>query len=154
MNTLATGKIMEECEQFVASLKSSMKLRYDRAINKDLARQNWQDLFGRNVSGVSKQLYSDALTHLRQSIVYPETTAVKVDGSSVKKDILKAFDGLFDELIQYALQKHRTSCAISNFPSEHKPAEEYIAEVVLENAKQWNSFTEQVKHILSKQNEG
>jgi monoamine oxidase len=40
----------------------------------------------------------------------------------------------------FVVNKHRTSCALSNFPGEHKPDKTYINEVMREIAGLWQNF--------------
>jgi hypothetical protein len=128
----------------VASLRSGMKRQYDRSVNRDLSRQQSQGLFKRNVITVLRDSYQQALVELRQSAL--ETTA---GGSGLGAQVVKSFDGFIEELIVYALQKHRTSCALSNFPDEHKPGQDYIAEVIEEASSDWSAFVAQVNALLA-----
>lgn len=130
---------------YVAQLKQSMKRQYDRGVNKDLSQQNWQDLLKRNVTWVLKQGYKDALSHLQSMTFAPQGVSAEKDDSPLSVQALKPLDGLIDELMQYALQKHRTSCALSNFPDEHKPSQDYIADVLQQADKDWQEFVWQVK---------
>jgi len=133
-------------EQYVTKLKQSIKRNYDRSVNKDLSQQNWQGLFKRNVTAVLQQAYKDALVQLRTVSFVPD--GEMADGiSRISVQALKSFDALIDELMQYALQKHRTSCALSNFPDEHKPSQEYIAEVIQEAEQDWRDFVSQVNTL-------
>jgi monoamine oxidase len=127
-------------EEFVADLKPDIKRRYDRAVNRELSQQNWQGLFKRNVVMVLKAAYDDALGYLEQLPFDTEEADMMDDMVSLTNELLKPFDGFADEVVQYALNKHRTSCALSNFPDEHKPSQEYIADVIQEVRKVWNSF--------------
>ncbi|MGR9117278.1 MAG: amine oxidase [Gammaproteobacteria bacterium] len=124
-------------EQFVQALKRTMQRQYDRNINKDLSQQHWQDLFKRNVTGSLRQAYTESLAQLRQ-------LSFKSAIPGLSNRVLHTFEGFIDEFLQYALQKHRTSCALSNFPSEHNPSRDYIAAVLCEANKDWQSFVEQV----------
>jgi hypothetical protein len=40
----------------------------------------------------------------------------------------------------FVVNKHRTSCALSNFSGEHKPDKTYINEVMREIAGLWQNF--------------
>jgi hypothetical protein len=139
---------LTDFEQYVTQLKQSMKRLYDRSVNKDLSQQNWQDLFKRNVTSVLQQAYKDGLAQL-QSVSFGADSSETENGfSKATVQALKPFDGFVDELVQYALQKHRTSCALSNFPDEHNPSQDYIAEVLQETAKDWQEFTLQVNAVV------
>lgn len=136
-------------EQFVTALKQTTKRQYDRSVNKDLSRQNWRDLFIRNVTAVLNEAYAESLAQLqRESFDFGEVETEN-GFSNTLVQALKPFDGFVEELIQYALQKHRTSCALSNFPDEHKPSEEYIDKVILQTTKDWQTFVLQVNTIVS-----
>jgi hypothetical protein len=126
--------------QYITGLKPGMKRQYDRHVNRDLSQQNSQGVFRRNIIVVLDEVYDVVLKKLKQS---PSGT---IEVSTT--EILGAFDGFIEELIQYALQKHRGSCALSNFPEEHNPDKHYIAEVLAEVQKGWNAFTFQVERII------
>jgi hypothetical protein len=137
-------------EHYASSLLPGIKRQYDRGVNRDLSQQHSQDLFKRNVTGVLKQAYHEALTQLQQiAFEREESQGVEV-GTSLTKRVLKPFSHLIDELIQYAVQKHRTSCALSNFPAEHNPSQDYIAEVIQEVSRDWAAFVSQVTKLISR----
>jgi monoamine oxidase len=140
---------LESFFQSITELKQGIKRQYDRNINKDLSRQNWQDLFKRNVTSVLQQAYNDSLIKLRAASLSPETAESQHQFSSLAIQALKPFEGLVDDLMQYALQKHRTSCALSNFPDEHQPSIEYIAEVTQETDQDWRAFASEVNRLLT-----
>jgi monoamine oxidase len=60
--------------------------------------------------------------------------------SDLSKEALTAFDGFVDEFLLFVVDKHRTSCALSNFPGEHKPDKTYVNEVMREIAVLWQNF--------------
>jgi hypothetical protein len=147
--TAITTTSLASFAQFVASLRQQIKRQYDRNVNMDLSRQNSQDLLRRNVTSVLNQAYDDALGRLRQLAFTSEGVQEENGFSQVSIQALKAFDGFVEEILQYALQKHRTSCALSNFPDEHRPSEDYIAQVMQETEKDWQAFGLQVNSIIS-----
>lgn len=116
---------------YVSGLKKTMKRQYDRNVNRDLSQQRPQELLLRNVREVLNQVYQQALQRADQN------------GIAIS-DGLQAFDGIRDELLEYAVQKHRTSCAISNFPDEHKPGADYIAETMTAAGHDWQMFVQSV----------
>lgn len=133
---------------FVEGQRRAIKRQYDRSVNKDLSQQNSQDLFGRNVSVVLQQVYQQALMELRR-LSFPESDLESADGrEEFATQLLKPFDGMIEELIQYALQKHRSSCALSNFPAEHNPSPEYLERVIAAASREWSLFAAQVDNLL------
>lgn len=142
-----TTSNLDEFENYVKTLMPMIKRQYDRNVNRDLSQHNWQDLFRRNMVQVLKQVYDEALTRIQQlsSSLHKKQ---KKEGSELSQQALHYFDALADELMQYALQKHRGSCALSNFPEEHNPAKEYIATVIQELEREWEYFVFQVQTVL------
>ncbi len=133
-----TESDLKHYTQHVTSLKKAAQRHYDRSANKDLSQQQWQGLFGRNVTLTLNTLYEDALPVIQQAVL--ETNN--------KDDILAPFTGVTDELAQYALQKHRTSCAFSNFPDEHTPSQDYISDTLLQAEKDWSTFCEKITALI------
>ena len=140
----------------VNTLRAAMKRQYDRAVNRDLSQQKRQGLFRRNVTSVLRQTYQDALLELQPLVhagagLVTEGLAIQEGTDEVGIQVLNAFDGMIEELIYYALQKHRTSCALSNFPQEHNPSKDTIADVIQEASRDWMAFKLQVDSMLASQ---
>ena len=129
--------------EHVFQLKSEIKKQYDRNIVRDLSQQNNEYLFKRNVIAVLQQAYQSSLHRLQQLNFAME--------DELSMYLLNSFDGFIDEVIQYALQKHRSSCALSNFPAEHNPPRDYIAEVIQETFTDWKWFMQQVDELIEHQ---
>jgi monoamine oxidase len=129
-------------EAYVAEeLKRTMRREYDRSVNRDLSSQNWRGLFKRNVTLVLRQTYDASLVQLQQ-------LSFGGSGSHLTLLALKAFDGMVEEFLHYVLQKHRGSCALSNFPEEHNPSEAYVEEVLAQINRDWQAFAKQVSGVL------
>lgn len=125
---------------FLQQLGPMMRRLYDRGVNRDLSRQQWSLLLQRNVREVMAQIHSDALNEWRrvegrlasgsETSAASDQAALESLRESLAKMLLSAVDGLVDELVSYAVEKHRNSCAISNFPDEHRPSQDYVAETL------------------------
>ena len=135
-------------EQFVNELRKSLPRQYDRLINSDLARQQWNELLLRNTVTTAKNTYEASFEKLQNLSFAREEAAINKGLSTLTTQALNVFKGMLDELLQYALQRHRTSCALSNFPDEHKPDEAYIAEVKNALAQEWREFALQVNAFM------
>ncbi len=116
--------------RYVETLRKTMTRQYDRSVNRDLAQQQPQELLLRNVRAVLNQLYQQSLEY------FPEG-----QGSAA----LEVFNGIQNELIGYAVKKHRTSCAISHFPDEHSPSNTYIAKIFSAVEQDWQCFVKTLK---------
>ena len=142
MSENKTSVSIDEFKMFVVGMKSSIKRQYDRGVNRDLSQQKWQDLFKRNVTGVLQQAYDNALSELNKLSFEQGDNALAIEA-------LTSFDGFIEELLDYAIQKHRSSCALSNFPDEHNPAHDYVNEVMLEANKDWQQFAKEVNTFIT-----
>jgi monoamine oxidase len=60
--------------------------------------------------------------------------------SELTRQTLAVFDGFIDEFLLFVVDKHRTSCALSNFTNEHKPDRTYVNEVKREISGLWQNF--------------
>jgi hypothetical protein len=146
MSVSATAMNLAGFENYVSGLLPGIKRQYDRGVNRDLSQQHWQELLKRNVTTLLQQVYRDALIQLKELTIDCEHTA-EAD-SDLRKRVLTPFNTLIEELIQYAVQKHRSSCALSNFPDEHNPSQAYIAQVLQEVDRDWSVFVSQVAGLL------
>jgi hypothetical protein len=135
---------MDDYRKLLHDLRAGIRRQYDRSVNRDLSRQQWQGIFKRNVTSVLRQVYQDSLQGLRR--IGPELYEEAHAASAAQ--VLRALDGVVDELIEYALQKHRSSCAMSNFPDEHNPGQAYLFEVIQETGRDWLAFVSQVEGLL------
>ena len=124
----------------LVSWRKLSKREYDRQVNRDLSRQNSEGLLKRNLVDVMQRGYASALEKLSQL----ETEHGTVDSSARTGAVLEPLEGAAEELIEYAVQKHRTSCALSNFPAEHRPSAAYIGEVLQAVTLQWQDFQRQI----------
>ena len=138
MNSIA------KLSQFIAQQKPLLKKHYERLLVQDLAQQQWDGCFQRNVLIVVQQLYQDSLTQIKTLSLDASASPVNRGLSELTKQVLQVFEGFVDEFLLFVVDKHRTSCALSNFPDEHKPDKSYVNEVRLAIATLWQDFALEV----------
>ena len=131
--------------RYIAGQKPVLKKQYEQLLAQDLSRQQWDGCFQRNVLTVLEQFYDEALSRLQTLPFDSKESPVNRGLSDLSKQALTAFDGFVDEFLLFVVDKHRTSCALSNFPGEHKPDRTYINEVMREIAGLWQNFALDVK---------
>lgn len=140
--------IAEFCRH-VAQQKPALKKRYDDLLAADLSAQQWDGCFQRNVLKALEQVYSQALAQLQGLPFDAGESPVEQGLSALTKQALAAFDGFIDEFLLMVVDKHRTSCALSNFPDEHKPDKAYVNQVKRDIAGLWQNFALEVNaHFL------
>ena len=135
--------------RYIAVQKPVLKKQYEQLLAQDLSRQQWDGCFQRNVLTVLEQFYDEALSRLQTLPFDSKESPVNRGLSDLSKQSLTAFDGFVDEFLLFVVDKHRTSCALSNFPGEHKPDKTYVNEVMREIAGLWQNFALNVNaHFL------
>lgn len=152
MQTSENQVSLRQFNEHVAGLRAGAGRQYDRQINRDLARQQWQDLMLRNAVATVRQVYGEALRKLHTLSFERDEVPVSKALSVLTTQALQAFDGFADDFLRTIVEKHRTSCALSNFPDEHKPDRVYLTEVQQAVAAEWREFALQVNgYMLKKQ---
>lgn len=131
---------IEQFSRYIAGQKDILKKQYEQLLAKDLSRQQWDGCFQRNVLAVLEQAYDQALVELQALPFDGGKTPVDRGLSALTKQTLAAFDGFVNDFLQFVVNKHRTSCVLSNFPDEHKPDKAYVNEVMHEIAGLWQNF--------------
>lgn len=140
---------LEHYAAFLEALKADNRRRYDRRIVQDLAAQQSHQMLHRNAVAVMDEAYGVALEELRRLELEPG--APGTDGlSEAARAVLERFDGFVDDFLEYVVQKHRSSCALSNFPAEHRPSMEYLQRVTDDIALLWARFAHEVNRWLSR----
>lgn len=131
---------IDEFSGYIAERKLALKQQYDKRLAYDLSRQQWQGCFQRNVLAVLELFYDDAFSRL-QTIPFDASQCLVDNGmSDLTRQVLVIFQGIIDEFLLLVVDKHRTSCALSNFPDEHKPDKDYVNEVRRGIAELWRNF--------------
>jgi hypothetical protein len=126
--------------RYIAGQKPLLKKQYEQLLAQDLSRQQWEGCFQRNVLAVLNQAYDEALAFVEMLPFDSTASPVNQRLSALTKEALSAFNGFVDDFLLFVVDKHRTSCALSNFPDEHKPDKTYVNEVMREIAGLWQDF--------------
>lgn len=140
MTTNQNADSITQFYRYIAERKPALKKHYEQLLAQDLSKQQWHGCFQRNAPAVLEQAYHEALAHLKTLPFDSTETPVNRGLSDLSKQALAAFDGCVDEFLLFVVDKHRTSCALSNFPDEHKPDKTYVYEVMREIAELWQNF--------------
>jgi monoamine oxidase len=137
-------KSIAELNQFITQQKPLLKKHYEELLVQDLTQRQWDGCFQRNVLLVVQQFYEEALIQIKTLSFDASASPVNRGLSDLTKQVLQVFDGFVDEFLLFVVDKHRTSCALSNFPDEHKPDKSYVNEVKRAIAALWQEFALEV----------
>ena len=147
-----SSRNIQQFEQFRRHLNDSKPLlrqRYRQCLAEDLSRQLWHECFQRNVLGVLAGFYDDAELLINSLAFDAGPYRIENGMSELTRSTLACFQGVSDEFLLFAVDQHRTSCALSNFPDEHKPGQDYIDHVRRGIAELWQSFALRInEHFL------
>lgn len=123
MSNSLKNNALKDFQNFILQQKPALMREYTRAINRDLAKQNFNELMQRNVLLIMQTFYENVRNHL-SSLNLDET----ISTTELKGEVIN----VFDEFLKAAIKHHRSSCALSNFPDEHNPSPEYIANIIVQ----------------------
>ena len=139
-NPQSNAASLDAFNRFLAARKAALLPQYEKLLAADLSRQQWQACFQRNVLAVLEPFYDDALQHLQALPFDASQCPIDKGMSDLTRQVLATFQGLIDEFLLLVVDKHRTSCALSNFPDEHKPDKDYVDDVKRDVAALWRNF--------------
>ena len=106
----------------------------------------------RALLGTIGTLYATALDALAAADVDLGGVAIERGRSALTPPLLACFEGCNDALIATALEFNRGSCALSNFPEEHRPSAATQQAIRLDLAAAWREFALAVNaHLLERQ---
>lgn len=132
----------------VARLRSSTLERYRQQIHGLLSTQDKSMLTQRALLGALEQIYAEALQQLDALPFDSAMAGMEKGRSNLMPGVLEPFDGFIMALLDEAVVFNRGSCALSNFPAEHKPSREYVDTIVRDLAAAWRDFALQANTLL------
>jgi hypothetical protein len=132
--------LIAEFGRYIVERKSALAQHYEKRLAYDLSKQQWDGCFQRNVLAVLESFYDDALLQLKTIPFDTGCSEIQGGRSALTAQVLAVFQGVIDDFLLTVVDRHRTSCALSNFPDEHKPDKTYINEVRRGIAELWKNF--------------
>ena len=126
----------------VLSLRGMAPERYRLHLTRLLVAQQSDMLTQRAVLATADQCYSEALAQLDPLL--PGLDAANADVAhgrhALSAALLAPFEGWNKNLLDAALSHNASSCALSNFPQEHRPDADTLRAITLDLAAAWREF--------------
>jgi monoamine oxidase len=126
----------------VLTLRGMAPERYRLHLTRLLSAQQSEQLTQRALLATADQVYSETLARL--DYLLPALDAASADVAqgrhALTAALLAPFDGWNKGLLDAALSFNGTSCALSNFPQEHRPDPETVRAITLDLAAAWREF--------------
>jgi monoamine oxidase len=136
--------------EWVAAQRGVILERYKRLLHQNLASQRTGQLTQRAVLGVMEQVYSEALARLGELSFDPPAGSIETGLPALAQELLAPFVGFNKFLLDEAIAFNGSSCALSNFPSEHRPSPEYLETTARDLAAAWREFAYNVNALLAR----
>lgn len=114
---------------------------YRRRLNRALASQESDNLTQVAMLGSMEELFQQAL-HLLATLPFEmDDVAVERGRAALTPRIQKPFGDLLQSFMDDVVAFNQTSCALSNFPGEHKLSRDYIRVIMQDIAAAWKEFS-------------
>lgn len=125
---------------WVQAERAALFARYRGELHRRLSAQDTDSVTQQSLLTVVEALYARALVKI-DALDFATAALAVVDGrSELTPRLLAPFMGLSDALLEQALAHNAASCALSNFPFEHKPDAAYRQAIRRDLAAAWRSF--------------
>jgi monoamine oxidase len=126
----------------VLSLRGMAPERYRLHLTRLLVAQQSDMLTQRALLATADQCYSEALARLDHLLGDLDAAKSDVQGGrhALTAALLAPFEGWNKGLLDAALSFNATSCALSNFPQEHRPDTGTLRAITLDLAAAWREF--------------
>lgn len=134
---------------WVAAQRTSVLERYKRLLHHNLASQHTDQLTQRAVLGAMEQVYSEALAQLGELSFDTGGASLEAGLSTLAQSLLAPFVGFNKFLLDEVVAFNGGSCALSNFPPEHRPSPEYLETTARDLAAAWREFAYNVNALLA-----
>lgn len=138
--TEANRERMEGFGAWVGAQRTSAFERYQKSLHRNLSAQFRDQLTQRSLLETVEGIYREALAQLDELPLDTGGVAVVNGRSDLTPPLLAPFMGFNEALLDEALKFNRSSCALSNFPQEHKPEAEYVQAIRRDLAAAWREF--------------
>ena len=126
---------------WVAAQNTAAAQSYRHRLNRALASQQRQQLTQRALLGAVEEVYGNALTLLETLPFSGRGVAIERGRSALTPRIQAPFGAFLKTLVDDVTAFNRTSCALSNFPDEHRIAEDYMQTILRDIAAAWQEFS-------------
>ncbi|MEK4032164.1 FAD-dependent oxidoreductase [Methylocystis sp. IM3] len=114
---------------------------YRRRLNRALASQQRDNLTQVAVLGAIEEVFQQALRRLATLPFEMDDVAVECGRAALTPHIQKPFGDFLQSVMDEVVAFNQTSCALSNFPGEHKLSQDYIRVIMQDIAAAWREFS-------------
>lgn len=139
---------LEQFRAWVGLQHDSAFTGYRYRLNLSLSRQQREQLTQRALLESVEEVFSAALARLEGLPFQTEGVAIERGRSGLTPLVQAPFGPFLKSLVEDVVAFNRTSCALSNFPWEHKLDGEYMQVILRDIAAAWQEFSRSVNTLL------
>ena len=121
---------------------------YRRRLNASLVTQAREQITQRAMLGAAEGLFGEALAKLETLSFDPRGVAVEKGRSALTPLAQRPFGDILKQLFDDVAAFNGTSCALSNFPDEHKLPKDYQQAIMRDIAAAWTEFSRDLNGLL------
>lgn len=145
---LVNERCLQRFSEWVASRQASTFANYRQRLNYALSHGQKEQLTQRAMLGAMEAVFTDALAFLEELPFNHDGVAVERGRSDLTPKVQAAFEGFIQALLDAIIDFNRTSCALSNFPEEHRLAKDYISTTLRDIGAAWREFSLSANRLL------
>ena len=121
---------------------------YRQRLNRSLAVQQREQLTQRAVLESMEEMFGRALATLNDLDFDMAAVSVERGRSALTPKVQQPFHDLMQSVMDDVTAFNRTSCALSNFPDEHRLSREYAQVIIRDIAAAWQEFSLSANRLL------
>jgi monoamine oxidase len=121
---------------------------YRHRLNQNLVNQQSDQLTQMAILETVEEVYGRAITILDDLPLDTSNLGVERGRSAMMPDVQAPFRDFMQSLVDDVVAFNRTSCALSNFPHEHRPSKEYMQTILRDIAAAWQEFSLAANKVL------
>lgn len=139
---------LQKFNQWVQTQRLQAEARYRSQLNFTLSTQHKEQITQRALLGTVEQIYGEALQQIDALPFNTQKVSVEQGRHSLTPEILTSFAGFNRDIVEAAMGFNRGSCAISNFPAEQTPDEDYLNVIQRDLSAAWRDFALSINDVL------
>ncbi len=144
----ANAKALAELERWLAEQQATAFSSYRAHLSHALMRQEREQLTQLALLSAVEEVFATALERIAALPFEASTLAQDPGRSALLAPVQAPFKPFLDALLAQVLEFNATSCALSNFPEEHKPPRDYLNAAMRDIAAAWVEFSQEANQRL------
>ncbi|MGE4482783.1 flavin monoamine oxidase family protein [Acidocella sp.] len=144
----ANAAALASFSQWMATQRAAGFSAYRVALSRSLMRQAHEQLTQHALLGAVEDSLAQALNRIAELPFDGADASVTQGRSCLLPAVQAPFKPFLDGLLADVLEFNAVSCALSNFPDEHKPPRDYMNAIMRDIAAAWVEFSQNANDLL------